>query len=115
MMLAGNIPKRLWQFVISHAAYLNNIVSPSRCDRTKTIFEVLFQRRADVRRIPPISAFCAVYTDRRQLHDQSFGLTSKQGVLLGIARHHKVLGYLITDGRSIFVTRDHITFDPQLF
>jgi len=90
-------------------------VSSSRCDRTKTIFEVLFQRRADVRRIPPISAFCAVYTDRRQLHDQSFGLTSKQGVLLGIARHHKVLGYLITDGRSIFVTRDHITFDPQLF
>ena len=113
MMLAGNIPKRLWRFVISHAAYLNNIVSPSRCDRTKTIFEVLFQRRADVRRIPPIGAFCAVYTDRRQL--QSFGLTSKQGVFISIARHHKVLGYVITDGRSIFVTRDHITFDPQLF
>jgi hypothetical protein len=113
MMLAGNIPKRLWRFVISHAAYLNNIVSSSRCDRTKTIFEVLFQRRADVRRIPPIGAFCAVYTDRRQL--QSFGLTSKQGVFISIARHHKVLGYVITDGRSIFVTRDHITFDPQLF
>jgi hypothetical protein len=92
MMLAGNIPKRLWRFVISHAAYLNNIVSSSRCDRTKTIFEVLFQRRADVRRIPPIGAFCAVYTDRRQL--QSFGLTSKQGVFISIARHHKVLGYV---------------------
>jgi hypothetical protein len=36
MMLAGNIPKRFWQFVVSHAAYFNNIVSPSRCDRTKT-------------------------------------------------------------------------------
>ena len=52
MMLAGNIPKRYWQFVVSHAAYLNNIVAPSRCDRTKTIFEILFGRRADVRRIP---------------------------------------------------------------
>jgi hypothetical protein len=60
MMLAGNIPKRYWQFVVSHAAYLNNIVAPSRCDRTKTIFEILFGRRADVRRIPPIGAFCAV-------------------------------------------------------
>jgi hypothetical protein len=67
MMLAGNIPKGYWQFVVSHAAYLNNIVAPSRCDHTKTIFEILFGRRADVRRIPPIGAFCAVYSDRRQL------------------------------------------------
>ena len=115
MMLAGNIPKRYWQFVVSHAAYLNNIVAPSRCDRTKTIFEILFGRRADVRRIPPIGAFCAVYSDRRQLQDQSFGLTSKQGVFIGIARYKKVLGYVVTDGKSLFVTRDHITFDPQLF
>ena len=115
MMIAGNIPKRYWQFVISHAAYLNNIVAPSRCDRTKTIFEILFGRRADVRRIPPIGAFCAVYSDRRQLQDQSFGLTSKQGVFVGIARYKKVLGYVVTDGKSLFVTRDHITFDPQLF
>jgi hypothetical protein len=115
MMLAGNIPKRYWQFVVSHAAYLNNIVAPSRCDRTKTIFEILFGRRADVRRIPPIGAFCAVYADRRQLQDQSFGLTSKQGVFIGIARYKKVLGYVVTDGKSLFVTRDHITFDPQLF
>ena len=27
----------------------------------------------------------------------------------------KVLGYVVTDGKSLFVTRDHITFDPQLF
>jgi len=70
------------QHFVSHAAYLNNIVSPSRCDRTKTIFQVLFNRRADVRRIPPIGAFCAVYTDRRQLQDQSFCLTSKRGVFV---------------------------------
>ena len=98
------------------------VVSPSRhrvsftgCHRTKTIFQVLFNRRAHVRRIPPIGAFCAVYTDRRQLQDQSFGVTSKQGVFIGIARYKKVLGYVVTDGKSLFVTRDHITFDPQLF
>ena len=95
MMLAGNIPKRFLQFVVSHAAYLDNIVAPSRCDRTKTIFEVLSNRHADVRRIPPIGVFCAVYTDRRQLQDQSFGLTSKQGIFIGIARYKKVLGYVV--------------------
>jgi hypothetical protein len=115
MMLAGNFPKRYRQFVTSHAAYLNNIVAPSCCDRTKTIFEILFGRCADVRRIPPIGAFCAVYSDRRQLQDQSFGLTSKQGVCIGIARYKKVLGCVVTDVKSLFVTRDHITFDPQLF
>jgi hypothetical protein len=56
MMLAGNIPKRFWQFFVSHAAYFNNIVSPSRCN-TKTIFEVLFNRRRSprcIRRHRPI-------------------------------------------------------------
>jgi hypothetical protein len=43
------------------------------------------------------------------------GLTSKQGVFIGISRYKKVLGYIVTDGKSLFVTRDHITFDPQLF
>jgi hypothetical protein len=76
---------------------------------------VLFNRGADVRRISPIGAFCSVYADRRKLHDQSFGLTSKQGVFVGIARYKKVLGYVITDGRSLLVTCDHITFDVQLF
>ena len=47
--------------------------------------------------------------------DQSFGLTSKQGVFVGIARYKKDLGYIVSDGRSTFVTRDYITFDPQLF
>ena len=71
---------------------------------------MLFNRLADVRRIPPIGDFCAVYTNRRHLQDQSFGLTSRQGVFVGIARYKKVLGYVVTDGRSIFITRDHITF-----
>ena len=115
MMLAGNIPKKFWPFIISHAAYLNNITSPARCDNTKTIFEVLFNRKADVRRIPPIGAFCAIYEDRRSLHDQSFGLTSKQGVFIGIGRYNKVLGYLITNGNNVIVTRQNITFDPQLY
>jgi hypothetical protein len=48
---------------------------------------VLFNRRADVHRITLIGAFCVVYADRRQLQYQSFGLTSKHGVFIGIARY----------------------------
>ena len=28
MMLGGNIPERFWRFVVSHGAYLNNVVAP---------------------------------------------------------------------------------------
>jgi hypothetical protein len=64
MMLAGNIPKRFWQFVVSHAAYLNSIVSQSRCDRTKTTFEVLFNRRADVAEFHPLEPSVRSKLDR---------------------------------------------------
>ena len=76
---------------------------------------MIFNCRVYVSQIPAIGVFCAVYTDCLQLQDQSFGLTSKQGVFVGIARYQKVLGYVVTGGHSLFVASDHITFDPQLF
>ena len=60
MMLGANVPKRFWPFAISHAAYLNNIVSKSRADSNKTIFELLFNRKADVRRITPFGCHNAI-------------------------------------------------------
>ena len=108
-------PKKFWPFAISHACYLSNIVYPSRSDKTITIFEALFHKKADVRRIPPFGCFTCIYQNRRALQDQSFDLTSTQGLFIGIARHNKVLGYCMTDGNTVTVTRDSIAFDPHLF
>ena len=100
MMLGANVPKRFWPFAISHAAYLNNIVSKSRADSTKTILELLFNRKADVRRIPPFGCYTTIFQDHRKLADQSFGLGSTQGIFIGIARYQKVLGYCTIDVTS---------------
>ena len=46
MMLHGNLPTRFWHFAIAHATYLHNVISPSRADKSKTIFELLFDKKA---------------------------------------------------------------------
>ena len=92
-----------------------SMTSSSRMDRTKTIYEILFRRRPDITRIPPYGAFTCIYKERRELKDQSFGLTSTQGAFIGIAYHRKTLGYCITDGTKVSCTRHHIAFDPYLY
>jgi hypothetical protein len=97
MHLHANIPKKYWCCAISHATYFNNMTTPSRADRSRTIYEILFRRKPDITRIPPYGAFTCIYKERRDLKDQSFGLTSIQGAFIGIAYHRKPLGYCITD------------------
>ena len=115
MLLHANIPKKYWCYAISHATYLNNMTATSRADRTKTIYEVLFNSKPDVTRVPPYGAFTCIYKERRDLKDQSFDLTSIQGAFIGIAVHKKTLGYCISDGTRVHVTRHHIAFDPYLY
>ena len=115
MLLHANIPKKYWCYAISHATYLNNMTTSSRADRSKTIYEILFRQKPDITRIPPYGAFTCIYKERRDLNDQSFGLTSIQGVFIGIAHHRKTLGYCITDGSRVSCTRHHIAFDPYLY
>ena len=91
MLLHANIPKKYWCYAISHATYLNNMTTSSRADRSKTIYEILFRQKPDITRIPPYGAFTCIYKERRDLNDQSFGLTSIQGVFIGIAHNRKTL------------------------
>ena len=115
MLLHANIPRKYWSYAISHATYLNNMTARSRADRTKTIYEVLFHTKPDISRVPPYGAFTCIYKERKDLKDQAFGLTSIQGAFIGIAYHNKTLGYCITDGKRVTVTRHHIAFDPYLY
>ena len=115
LLLHANVPRRYWEHAISHAAYLNNITSKSRAEPTKTIYELIFGTKADVTSIPPFGCFASIYKERRQLKDQSLDLTSTPGVFIGISRHNKVLGFILTDGTRVTVTRDKLAFDPQLY
>ena len=71
MMLHGNVPKRFWHFAVAHAAYIHNVTSPSRVDKAKTIFELLFSKRADLTQVPPYGCSPQYTKNRRTLQDQS--------------------------------------------
>ena len=67
MLLQADVPKKIWPFAVLHTCYLSNIVYPSRSDKTITIFEALFHKKADVRRIPKFGSFTCIYQNRRAL------------------------------------------------
>jgi len=61
-MLHGNIPEHFWHFATrAHAAYIHNVTSPSRLEKSKTIFWLLFSKRADLTQVPPYGCFATVY------------------------------------------------------
>ena len=91
------------------------MTTPSRADRSKTIYEILFGRNPDITRIPSYGAFTCIHKEYRDLEDQSFGLTNIQGVFIGIAHHRKTLGYCITDGTRVLYTRHHIALESYLY
>ena len=91
------------------------MTSPSRIDKSKTIFELLFSKRADLTQVPPYGCFATVYKNRRTLQDQSLDLPSDQGVFIGIAKHNGIIGYCVSDGSRIIVTRQNLAFDPHLY
>jgi len=115
MMLHGNVTKRFWHFAIAHAAYIHNVTSPSCLDKSKTIFELLFSKRADLTQVPPYGCFATVYKNRRTLQDQSLDLPSDQGVFISIAKHNGIIGYWVNDGSRIIRTRQNLAFDPHLY
>ena len=115
LLLDSNTPKRFWNFAIGHACYLSNLTSRSRADPKLTIYELLFQQKADLSKIPPFGCFASSYKNRRLLTDQSFDLTSKPGIFLGINRYDKCLGYCMTDMKVVWITRNHIAFDKRYF
>jgi len=108
-MLHRNVPKRFWHFAIAHAANIHNVTSPSRIDKSKTIFELLFY----LTQVPPYGCFATVYKNRRTIQGQSLDLPSDQGVFIGIAKHNSVIGYCVSDGSQIIVTRQNLAFDSH--
>jgi len=114
LMLHGNLPERFWHVARAHAAYIHNVTLPSRPDKSKTIFEFLFSQRADLTQVPPYSCFAMVYKIRRILQDESIDLESDQGVFIGIAKRNGLIGYCVSNGSQVIVTRQNLVFGPYL-
>jgi hypothetical protein len=63
MLVDSNVPHIYWGFVIEHAALVNFLITPSISDKTKTIFEAVWDVIPNIDLVPPIGCFCASLMD----------------------------------------------------
>jgi hypothetical protein len=116
LLLQANLPAKSWPCAIQHSAFLRNYTSRSRANPKLTVYELMYQRKADVSKIPPFGAYCTVYRARDQ-RKGNLDLPSTPGIFVGVGIYQKTLGYMVTDTtlNKLIVTRQRLSFDPQLF
>jgi hypothetical protein len=56
LLLQANLPAKFWPCAIQHSVFLSNYTSRSRVNPKLTVYELLFQRKADLSRVPPFGA-----------------------------------------------------------
>ena len=116
LLLQANLPNKFWPCAIQHSAFLSNYTSRSRANPKQTVYELLFKQKADMTKIPPFGAYCTIYRARSK-RQGNLDLPSSPGIFIGVGIYQKVLGFMVTDTglQDIFVTRQHLAFDPQIF
>ena len=55
MLADSNVPNIYWDFVTEHAVLVNSMITPSISDKTKTIFEAVWDVILNIDLIPPIT------------------------------------------------------------
>jgi hypothetical protein len=63
MLADSNIPNIYCHFVVEHASLVNSMISPATCDKTKTIFEAVWNVIPNIDLVPPVGCFCARLMD----------------------------------------------------
>ena len=116
LLLQANLPANFWPCAIQHSVFLSNYTSRSRANPKLTVYELIFQRKADLSKVPPFGAYCTIFRARDQ-RQGNLDLPSSPGIFIGVGIYQKTLGYMVTDAslNKITVTRQHLSFDPQLF
>jgi hypothetical protein len=54
MLADSNVPGIYWDFVIEHAALVNSMITPSISNKTKTIFEAVWDVIPNIDLVPPV-------------------------------------------------------------
>ena len=96
LLLQANLPSKYWPCAIQHSAFLSNYTSRSRAKPKLTVYELIYQQKADMSKIPPFGAYCTVYRARDQ-RQGNLDLSSTPGIFVGVGIYQKTLGYMVTD------------------
>jgi hypothetical protein len=102
-------------FVIEHAAFVNSMITPSICDKTKTIFEAVWDVIPIVDLVLPVCCFCARLMDNSAREDWKLDFKNKSGVYLGFAHRRNIYGAQILVDKAMIFARQQIAYDIELF
>jgi hypothetical protein len=69
MLADSNVPNIYWDSVVEHAALVNSMITPSICDKTKTIFNAVWDVIPNIDLVPPVGCFCARLMDNSARED----------------------------------------------
>jgi hypothetical protein len=84
MLANSNVPNIYWDFVIEHAALVNFMITPSISDKTKTIFEAVWDAIPNIDPVPPVGCFCARLMDNSAREDWKLDPKNQSGVFLSV-------------------------------
>jgi hypothetical protein len=111
----SNVPNIYWDFVIEHAALVNSMIMPSISDKTKTIFETVWDAIPNIDLVPPVGCFCARLMDNSTREDWKLDPKNQSGVFLGFALRRNIYGAQILVGKAIITAKHQIAYDVDLF
>jgi hypothetical protein len=115
MLADSNVPNIYWDFVIEHAALVNSMITPSISDKTKTIFEAVWDAIPNIDLVPPVGCFCARLMDNSAREDWKLDPKNQSGVFLGFAHRRNIYGAQILVDKAIITARHQIAYDVELF
>jgi hypothetical protein len=88
---------------------------PSICEKTKTIFEVVWDVFPNIDLVPPIGCFCALLMHNSAREDWKLDPKNQSGVFLGFAHRRNIYGAQILVGKAIITAKHQIAYDVELF
>jgi hypothetical protein len=115
MLADSNVPNIYWDFVIEHAALVNSMITPSISDKTKTIFETVWDAIPNIDLEPPVGCFCARLMDNSAREDRKLDAKNQSGVFLGFAHRRNIYGAQILVDKAIITAKHQIAYDVELF
>jgi len=90
LLLQVNLPAKFWPCSIQHSVFLSNYTSRSHANPKLTVYELLFQRKADLSKVLPFGANCTVFRARDQ-RQGNLDLPSSPGIFIGVGIYQKIL------------------------
>ena len=115
LLLDSGLPKYCWDILAQHAAFLNQMTSPSLLDSSMTIFESVTGVVPDLDMIPIVGCLAVRLEEKSYRKDLKLDMKNQPGVFVGFGFIQNTYGSVILTDKSMIVSRYQVVYDEQTF